>query len=248
MEDWARQELRVIENTKRVLALLEKHNTKATFFVLGWIAERIPTMIREIEQKGHEIATHGYSHMVLTELTPGTFEADLEKALSVTHACIRQPILGYRAPSFTITKKTMWALHILKKYGVKYDSSVFPISFHPDYGIPESPLSIHPLGDLTEIPLSVAEVFGRRVPCSGGGYFRMFPYLLSTFLMRRCNQQGRPVIFYLHPWETDPGQPRVKMSLSKKFRHYYNLGKTGLRLDKLLSEFRFVPIKEILGL
>lgn len=248
MEDWGRQELRVIENTKRMLALLEKHNTKATFFVLGWIAERIPNMIREIEQKGHEIATHGYSHRVLTELTPETFEADLEKALSVTRACTSQAILGYRAPSFTITKKTIWAIDILKKYGVKYDSSVFPISFHPDYGIAESPLSIHQLDGLTEVPLSVAEVFGRRIPCSGGGYFRIFPYLLSTLLMRRCNRQGRPVIFYVHPWETDPDQPRVNMPLSKKFRHYYNLGKTVVRLDQLLSEFKFVPIKEILGL
>ena len=248
MQDWDKQELRVVANTQRILDLLDKRNTRATFFVLGWIAERVPDLVREIEARGHEIATHGYSHAVLTEMTPDAFEADLTRALAVTHACSRQDIIGFRAPSFTITRKTLWAIDILARHGIRYDSSVFPIGFHPDYGIADATLSIHPLGALTEAPMSVAEVFGRKIPCSGGGYFRVIPYPVTRFLMRQCNQQGRPVIFYVHPWETDPGQPRVKLSLSKSFRHYFNLDKTMRRLDQLLADFEFAPIKQVLGL
>jgi len=248
MEDWDKQELRVVASARRVLEILRKHNTKATFFVLGWIAERVPSLVRGIEQHGHEIATHGYSHTVITEMSPQSFEADLEKALGVTSVCTSQPILGYRAPSFTITNKTLWALDILAKHGVKYDSSIFPLSYHPDYGIPDAPLSIHQRGALIEVPLSCAEILGRRIPCSGGGYFRVFPYLLTAFLMRKCNRQGRPVIFYLHPWEMDPGQPRVNLPRSKAFRHYSNLDKTESRLNQLLMDFEFAPIKELLGL
>ena len=248
MQDWDKQELRVTDNTRRILALLKKHDTQATFFVLGWFAERLPDLIREIEQQGHEIATHGYSHTVLTDMTPESFEADLQRALDVTKACVKQEILGFRAPSFTITNKTLWAIDILARHGIKYDSSIFPIAFHPDYGIAEASLSIHPLGALTEVPMSVAEVFGRRIPCSGGGYFRVLPYAVTRFLFRKCNHLGRPVIFYVHPWETDPGQPHVKLPLSKSFRHYFNLDKTMQRLNQLMSDFEFAPIKQVLGL
>ena len=246
--DWDKQELRVVGNTRRLLDLLAKHNTHATFFILGWIAERVPDLICEIEQRGHEIATHGYSHTVLTDMTPDAFEADLTRALDVTRARVKQDILGFRAPSFTITQKTLWAIDILARHGIRYDSSVFPIGFHPDYGIANAPLSIHPLGALTEVPMSVAKIFGRPVPCSGGGYFRVIPYAVTRYLMRQCNRQGRPVIFYMHPWETDPGQPRVKLSRSKSFRHYFNLDKTMRRLDRLLTDFEFTPIKQVLGL
>ncbi len=248
MEDWDEQELRVVKNTRKILEILKKHDTRATFFVLGWIAERVSDLVHEIEQQGHEIATHGYSHTVLTEMSPGSFESDLEKALDVTGRCVSGPVLGYRAPSFTITKDTLWALDILAKHGIKYDSSIFPLGFHPDYGIPDAQLSIHRRGDLVEVPMSCAEVMGRRIPCGGGGYFRVFPYMVTKFLMRLCNRQGRPVIFYLHPWEMDPGQPRVKMPRSKAFRHYSNLGKTENRLNTLLKDFTFVPIKELIGL
>jgi polysaccharide deacetylase family protein (PEP-CTERM system associated) len=246
-QDWDKQELRVVENTTRILDLFQKHATRATFFVLGWIAERVPDLVHEIEQRGHEIATHGYSHTVLTEMTPDAFEADLTHALDVTRECVHQEIIGFRAPSFTITAKTRWAIDILARHSIRYDSSVFPIGFHPDYGIADAPLSIHPLGALTEVPMSVAEVFGRKIPCSGGGYFRVIPYRATRFLMQQCNRQGRPVIFYLHPWETDPGQPRVKLSWSKSFRHYINLDKTMQRLDQLLCDLQFAPIKDILS-
>jgi polysaccharide deacetylase family protein (PEP-CTERM system associated) len=245
--DWGKQELRVVPNARRILDLLARHHTRATFFVLGWFADRVPDLVQEIERQGHEIATHGYSHTVLTRMTPETFAADLSRALEATAARITQPIVGFRAPSFTITAKTLWALDILAAHGIRYDSSVFPIGFHPDYGIGDASLSVHSLGPITEVPMSVAEFLGRRVPCSGGAYFRVWPYAVSRLLMRICNRQGRPVIFYLHPWETDPGQPRVKLSLSKSFRHYFNLSKTLERLDRLLSEFEFTSIAQLLA-
>jgi polysaccharide deacetylase family protein (PEP-CTERM system associated) len=246
-EKWDEQELRVVHNTKRLLDLFEKYNIKATFFVLGWIAERVPYLITQIEESGHEIATHGYSHSLITEVTPEFFDKDIEKALSVTQSCVKQKIRGFRAPSFTITKKTIWAIDILIKHGIEYDSSVFPVGFHPDYGISDAPLSVYKIkGNMVEVPLSVAEMFGKRIPCSGGGYFRLFPYCITKYLMRKCNKEGRPVIFYLHPWEIDTEQPRVKLPFLKKTRHYNNLKKTNSRLEKLLTDFEFVPIKEII--
>lgn len=246
--DWDKQDFRVVESTYKLLDLFSKHQVHGTFFVLGWVAEHAPDLICEVEQRGHEIATHGYSHTLITQMTPAEFEADIVKALAVTQPLVQHPIRGFRAPSFTITAKTLWALDILVKHGIQYDSSIFPINFHPDYGIPDAPLDIHPRQGLIEVPLSVAEVMGRRLPCSGGGYFRLLPYTLTERLMHRCNSQGRPVIFYLHPWEVDPGQPRQPLVWSKRLRHYYNLDKTLSRLDKLLSRFQFVPIKELLAL
>ncbi|MFB3896483.1 MAG: XrtA system polysaccharide deacetylase [bacterium] len=248
-DDWEKQELRIVDNTKRILELLKLHTTQATFFVLGWIAERVPNLIQEIEHHGHEIATHGYSHTLLTSMTPESFAADLEKALTITNRCINQEIIGFRAPSFSITNKTLWALDILQQNGIKYDSSIFPISYHPDYGIPNTSLSIYKITEqLTEVPLSCAEIFGKRIPCSGGGYFRLFPYRITKSLFNQCNQAGRPVIFYLHPWEIDPEQPRVVLPWSKKFRHYNNLHKTYQRLDQLLTDFTFTSIRKVIGL
>jgi polysaccharide deacetylase family protein (PEP-CTERM system associated) len=247
-EKWAFQELRVVDNTKRLLGLFDKFNIKATFFVLGWISERVPSLIKEIDERGHEIATHGYSHSLITEITPDFFENDIKRAIEVTQSCVNQKIIGFRAPSFTITKKTLWAYDILSKYEIKYDSSVFPVGFHPDYGISDAPLTTYKVNDnMIEVPLSVVELLGKRIPCSGGGYFRLFPYSVTKFLMKKCNKARRPVIFYLHPWEIDPGQPRINLPLQKKLRHYNNLNKTYGRLEKLLNDFEFVPIKEIIS-
>jgi len=248
IEDWDKQELRVVQNTRNLLRILEKHNTKVTFFVLGWIAEKIPSLIVEIESAGHEIAVHGYSHRLITQMTPKEFEDDLIRALKFITPLVKKPVMGFRAPSFSITKKTIWALDILAKNNFKYDSSIFPIGFHPDYGMQKSPLVIHKEGQITEVPLSVAEIMGQRIPCSGGGYFRLIPYFIIKYLMKRCNKQGRPVIFYIHPWEIDPGQPRMNLPFTKKLRHYYNLDKTAQRLENLLSDFKFVPIREVLNL
>ncbi len=245
--DWDKQELRVAGNTRRILDVLDKHRTYATFFVLGWIAERVPELVREIEIRGHEIATHGYSHTLLTETTPEAFEADLCRALDVTRAIVKQPVLGFRAPSFTVTTKTLWALDVLARHEIVYDSSIVPLSYHPDYGMAEAQLGIHRLGPVTEVPMSVVPLLGKNIPCSGGGYFRVFPYTLTRFLLQQCNRLGRPVIFYLHPWEIDPGQPRVTMPFGKRVRHYTNLDKALERLDHLLRDFAFVPIRDVLN-
>jgi polysaccharide deacetylase family protein (PEP-CTERM system associated) len=245
-EQWERCESRVERNTLQLLNLLSHHNVEATFFVLGWVAERYPDLVREVERRGHEIATHGYSHRLLTSLQPDEFRADLARSLEVLARCSRVPVRGFRAPSFSVTRKTWWAIDILRKYGIQYDSSIFPVGFHPDYGIPDAPLTAHMLPEgVFELPMSCAEVYGRKVPCSGGGYFRLFPYPLTRALMRRCNQQGRPVIFYLHPWEVDPEQPRVDLPALKRFRHYNNLERTTERLERLLNDFQFTSVRKL---
>jgi len=248
--EWDRCELRVVDNTRRLLEALARHQVGATFFVLGWVADRVPDLIREVADAGHEIATHGYSHTLLTEMTQESFEVDLQKAIRVTKACVDRDILGFRAPSFTVTTKTLWAFNVLARNGIRYDSSVFPIGFHPDYGIPDAPLTIHQsdTAPVVERPLSCAEVLGRRIPCSGGGYFRIFPYFISKRLLLRCNRQGRPAIFYLHPWEIDPDQPRVRLPLLKRIRHYYKLKDTLRRFDRLLGDFQFATVRQIIGL
>lgn len=251
-EDWDACELRVLQSTNRLLSLFDKHETKATFFVLGWVAERLPDLIRELEARGHEIAVHGYDHLLLTEISPQEFEDDLARALKVIEQCgvISRPV-GFRAPSFTMVRSTKdWALPILEKYKFKYDSSVFPIGFHPDYGMVDAPLSPYKItSGLYEFPMSCLEIFGKRFPFSGGGYFRLFPYAYTKYCMQKVNEQGRPAVFYLHPWELDSEQPKVKnLSLSRRLRHYRNIDQTELRLDKLLGDFEFTTIREVLGL
>lgn len=251
-EDWDACELRVLQSTNRLLSLFDKHETRATFFVLGWVAERLPELIRELEARGHEIAVHGYDHLLLTEISPQEFEDDLARALKVIEQCgVRSRPVGFRAPSFTMVKSTKdWALPILEKYEFKYDSSVFPIGFHPDYGMVDAPLSPYKItSGLYEFPMSCLEIFGKRFPFSGGGYFRLFPYAYTKYCMQKVNEQGRPAVFYLHPWELDSEQPRVKnLSVSRRLRHYRNIDQTEFRLDKLLGDFEFTTIREVLGL
>jgi len=246
--DWDRCESRVERNTTRLLELFARHNVQATFFVLGWVADRFPDLVREVERAGHEIGTHGYAHRLLTYMTPEEFRADLMRSLEVLARTATQPVLGFRAPSFSLTAETLWAVKILQEAGLRYDSSVFPVGFHPDYGMVDAELEPHPLAEgLIELPMGVVEVLGRRVPCSGGGYFRLFPYELTRRLMRRCNAQGRSVMFYLHPWELDPGQPRIPgMSWSTRFRHYNNLERTEERLERLLGDFSFTSARALL--
>jgi polysaccharide deacetylase family protein (PEP-CTERM system associated) len=245
--DWDRCESRVERSTELLLDLFAKHGVEATFFVLGWVADRFPDLVREIDRRGHELATHGYSHRLLTAMRPEEFRVDLQRSLAVLAPLTSQEIHGFRAPSFSLTKRTLWALDILRESGIRYDSSVFPVAFHPDYGIPDAALSPYALAEgLMELPMGVAEVLGRRIPCSGGGYFRLYPYALTRTLMRKCNRDGRPVMFYLHPWEADPGQPRVSgLSRSKRFRHYNNLDKTAERLERLLSDFTFTSVRRL---
>lgn len=247
--DWNSQELRVIANTKRLLNILDAHNTKATFFVLGWLAERAPDLVKEVARHGHEIASHGYSHVSLTEMTPDEFNADLKRSLEIIGDIVSTPVLGYRAPSFTIIEDTSWAFEIMTGHGIKYDSSIFPIGFHPDYGVGDSQLSIYKItNEITEVPVSAVEVAGQRIPCGGGGYFRLYPYGLTKTLLSRCNKEGRPIVFYFHPWELDSGQPRIGLSLLNRFRHYHNLDKAPYRFEKLLDDFRFTSVREVLGI
>lgn len=246
---WEKLPSRVEVSTRKILDLLDEFKCEATFFVLGWIAERIPGLVREIELRGHEIATHGYGHQPLTELNAESFNEDLRHALAVTQPLIKQRIVGYRAPSFTVIPSTIWSYDIMEQHGIGYDSSVFPISFHPDYGFPSSPLSSHQISKkLTEVPMSCIEIKGTRLPSSGGGYFRILPYFCSRLLFRKCNAAGRPVVFYLHPWELDPGQPRYPLPILKRWRHYHNLGKTEERLRRLFRDFSFTSMRKALSL
>ena len=220
---------------------------EATFFVLGWVADRFPDLVREIERRGHEVATHGYSHRLLTFMQPEEFRADLRRSLEVLAKTASQEVRGFRAPSFSVTQKTLWAIGIMKECGIQYDSSVFPVDFHPEYGIPGRRAA------------AVSAVRGadraadgsRRAARPAGallrrGYFRLYPYRMTRWLMRRCNQQGRPVMFYLHPWEADPGQPRVEgLPWSKRFRHYTNLDQTEERLERLLGDFSFTSARKV---
>jgi len=240
--DWENHESRVVKNTNQILDLLKKHKIKATFFIVGWTAERHPDMVREIVSQGHDIGCHSYMHKKIYDLTPEEFRRDTAKAKTILEQITRKKIFGYRAPSYSITKKSLWALDILNELGFEYDSSIFPI-LHDNYGIPDAPRFKyqHSNLNLTEYPISTAKVLGRNVPVAGGGYFRLFPYWLTKRLLRKINsKEKQPFIFYLHPWELDPYQPRIQNSkILSKFRHYNNLSKTEKRLERLLDDFKF---------
>ncbi|MBD3346294.1 MAG: DUF3473 domain-containing protein [Chitinivibrionales bacterium] len=246
---WDTKELRVVPNTRKLLSILDTHNVKCTVFVLGWIAERVPELIREIDEAGHEIATHGYAHLFVKEITPDIFEKDLKESLKMIRAAVDTEIRGYRAPSFSVKVEQKGIFDILARNGIRYDSSVFPIAFHPDYGNSLSCLSPFKVTEeIIEFPMGCFRQFGVNLPCCGGGYFRLLPYRFIAHGIRQCNKEGRPVVFYIHPWELDPGQPRVKLPAIKTFRHYYNLEKTEVRLNRLLSQFEFDTIRSVYGI
>jgi len=242
---WEEMPSRVERNTQVILDILDEHQVKATFFIVGWIAERYPELVHSIVSRGHEIGCHSYRHRRIYSLTPEEFRQDTKKAKDVLEAASGREIVSYRAPSYSITMKSLWALDILEELGFKYDSSIFPIR-HDIYGIPDAPRFQYKLPDheMIEFPISTAKVFGRNVPVAGGGYFRLFPYWLTKFLLTKINKEEQhPFIFYLHPWEIDPGQPRIDAAKPlSKFRHYNNLTKTVLRLDRLLHDFSFGPL------
>lgn len=245
-QEWDKQESRVERNTELLLTLLQKHQVTATFFVLGWVADRFPGLIRTIHQQGHEIGSHGYAHQQLTNLSPEAFEADLARSMAALQHITGMAPQGYRAPAFSITPQTQWALPLLKKYGFAYDSSVYPFSGHPDYGNAETPLHIHQRNGLVEVPLSCA-AFGRvRFPCSGGAYLRFYPFPLFRALASRVTKQQRPLIFYIHPWELDGDPPKVPLPFSKSVRHYYNTRSSYAKIDRLLGRFEFTSIKDLL--
>lgn len=248
---WDRFPLRVERNTYRLLDLLDERGVRATFFVLGWVAERCPSLACAIVERGHEVACHGYSHQLIYEQTSAAFREETVRAKACLENQVQKPILGYRAASYSITKRSLWALDILADLGFAYDSSIFPIR-HDRYGIPGSPrwpyrLDIPSGGSLIEFPPSTLEVGGHRLPVAGGGYFRIYPYWLTRFALSRINRaEVRPFIFYLHPWEIDPEQPRIRAGWLSTFRHYTNLNRCESRLRRLLRDFRFAPVREVL--
>ena len=247
-EDWGEISPRIKNNMFRLLELFDEKNVRATFFVLGWVAKRFPEIIREIDVRGNEVASHGYSHQLIYTQSPEVFENETRDSKNLLEDIIGKPVQGYRAASYSITRKSLWALDILADLGFKYDSSIFPV-VHDNYGIRGSPEFPHVLrtpnkSTLVEFPLSTYRILGQAIPVAGGGYFRLYPYWLSKFFYTRINQKAAPFVFYLHPWEIDPDQPRVDVNLLSRFRHYNNLDKGYPRISRLLSDFRFTTMHE----
>lgn len=244
-------EFRADASTRLVLDMFDAASIKATFFVLGWVADKAPALIRDIARRGHEIACHGWSHQLVYRQERAVFREEAARCKALLEDLTGQPVLGYRAASYSITAKSMWALDDLIDLGFQYDSSIFPVR-HDRYGIPgagrEPGMVRAPSGrEILEFPLTTAKMFGQRVPCSGGGYFRLLPFSLTKYLLTRVNQKdGLPFIFYLHPWEVDPQQPRVKASWLSTFRHYNNLDVCADRLERLLRLYQFGTVAEVL--
>lgn len=245
---WEQFDSRVENNTEKLLGLLAQRGVHATFFVLGWVAERYPALVRSIASAGHEVASHGYAHELITAQTQIAFREDIRKAKGILESILQQPVLGYRAPSFSITKDTMWAVQILVEEGYAYDSSIFPV-VHDRYGMPSAIPHLHqlstPAGLLWEVPPSTVKCFGVRLPVAGGGYFRLYPYPLLRALLRKLEGEGCPLVMYMHPWEFDPDQPRMEGSVLSRIRHYLNLDKTEGRIRALLQDFSFAPIRRV---
>ena len=242
--DWDGMEQRVVGNTMKILDILAMNCTKATFFIVGWVADKFPHLVETIHRQGHVIGCHSYWHRKVYTLSPEEFRADTLRSKTILEDIIGKPVLGYRAPSYSITKKSLWALDILKEFGFVYDSSVFPVH-HDTYGIPGAPrYSYRHDNGLIEYPLSTVLMLGQTIPVSGGGYFRLFPYWFIRAALRSINgKEKKPFIFYLHPWEVDPEQPRmVRAKKFSQFRHYNNLDKTTARLRHLLNDFHFAPL------
>jgi polysaccharide deacetylase family protein (PEP-CTERM system associated) len=286
--DWEKYELRVVKNTEKILEILAKKNVKATFFVLGWVAERTPELVEKIYKEGHEVACHGYAHQLIYKQTPQEFRADLRKAKAILENVIREPILGYRAPTYSITKESIWALDVLAEEGFKYDSSLFPIrrdkgglvnaprfphriyngkngaQEHKSTGAhrslrvtgyalretqnssPETRYSKPETPYLWEFPISTVRMLNKNIAFSGGGYFRLLPYKFIKWSVEAVNREGYPAIVYLHPWEFDPQQPRVKADYISRFKHYVNIDKTEKKLKQLLDDFEFTTVREYL--
>jgi polysaccharide deacetylase family protein (PEP-CTERM system associated) len=242
---WSDFSSRVTKNTFLILDILAEYNIQATFFVVGWVAEKYPEIVSRIKNEGHEVGCHSYWHRKVYDLSPEEFREDTRRAKDILENIIGQRVVGYRAPSYSITKKSLWALDILEQLGFVYDSSIFPI-YHDTYGIPDTPRFKyeHSNLNLIEYPISTALLFGKNIPVSGGGYFRLLPYWLTKSALRSINvKENKPFIFYLHPWEVDDSQPRLSNArLFSRFRHYNNLHKTVPRLKQLLDDFEFMPI------
>lgn len=250
--DWASMEQRVEPNTRRLLGLLEEFDVQGTFFVLGWVAERRPELVRDILSAGHEIGIHGYDHRPITALSPADFREDIHRAKGIVEDITGEPVLGYRAPTYSVVKDTMWALDVMLEEGLRYDSSIFPI-VHDRYGIPDAERYpwVEERGDrrLVEFPVSTVRLLGRNLPFVGGGYLRLLPMPYVRWGMRRVTgTERRPTMLYVHPWELDPGQPVMDVGRLAKVRHYHGLDRVERRLRDLLGRFRFGTVRSVLDL
>ena len=249
---WHLQETRIVDNIDRILRLFRSHDAKATFFVLGWVADRFPEVVRMIAAEGHEIGTHGYYHNLITEMTPASYEEDLLKSLEAISRHAPEPIRGHRASNFTIVPKTYWALEIMAKHGIEYDSSIFPIK-RDRYGIPDYPnrmphaLRLESGRTLSEFPMSTLGVGNKFLPMSGGGYLRLFPHAVTEGFIEGINRKGQPAMVYFHPWELDHDQRRVSVGLVKTFQHYVNIHTLEWKLNRLLQKFSFGSIREVMA-
>ena len=240
-DEWDQRECRVERNVDRILALLAEREVQATFFTLGWVAERYPQLVRRIVAGGHELASHGYGHQRASDLDELAFRNDIVRAKCLLEDIGGAPVLGYRAPSFSIGHGNLWAFDVLAEAGHRYSSSLYPIA-HDHYGMPDAPRFAHPrAGGLLEVPVTTLRLAGRNWPSSGGGYFRLLPYAMSRWMIRRVNADDRAsAIFYFHPWEIDPGQPRIEgIDAKTRFRHYVNIPRMESRLRTLLADFRW---------
>ncbi|OHC01936.1 MAG: polysaccharide deacetylase [Planctomycetes bacterium RIFCSPLOWO2_12_FULL_40_19] len=254
-EDWCTYPSRVEANTLKVLDMLEEFSVNATFFILGWVAEKHPSIVKEVQKRGHEIASHGYNHKLVYNMSPEDFRKDIKMAKMLLEDICGKKVCCYRAPSYSITNESLWALDILIEEGFECDSSIFPV-YHDIYGIPNAGRFPHDInsyhGVIREFPVSTVQInilknLKYRVPISGGGYLRLFPVWLIKKAIKHINEsEGQPAILYFHPWEIDPEQPRIRAGIRSRFRHYINLDSTMEKVKYLLSSFKFAPISQVL--
>ncbi len=251
LEEWDSYPSRVAANTDRLLGLLAEHNCLATFFVLGWVAEKKPEVVARVAAAGHEIACHSLLHRRIFDLTPQEFREDTRRAKAVIEDATGKQVVGYRAPSFSVIKKSLWALEILAEEGFQYDSSIFPVE-HPSYGIPDAPRTPYwidtPSGRILEFPMPTLSIGSMRSPIGGGAYLRLLPYRYTRWSIRHLNEHKNfPVCVYIHPWELDPAQPRMGGSLSARARHYFGLRGTEAKLRKLVRDVEFCPLATVIS-
>jgi polysaccharide deacetylase family protein (PEP-CTERM system associated) len=249
-KQWDKCESRVVFNVDRILQILRARNVRATFFVLGWVAEKHPEVVQMIQEEGHELSTHGYAHKLIYKQTPKEFEEDVRTSIEIIEGQTGTRVVGYRAPSYSIIDRTFWAYEVIYDLGILYDSSIFPIK-HDIYGVPFAPrfpykIELDNGKEIYEFPLSTIIYFGKNFPIAGGGYFRLFPYWFIKWGIKKLNDSGKPVIIYFHPWELDPDFPRLRLGFTKNFRTYCNLILTEEKLKKLIKDFKFAPVCDVL--
>jgi polysaccharide deacetylase family protein (PEP-CTERM system associated) len=245
---WDEFTVRLEIGMSKILRSLDRHDVKATFFFLGWIADRYPRVVSEVADEGHEVAIHGYEHRLIYTQSPAEFERDLARALAAIRKSYDGPVLGYRAPTFSIRSDSLWALDIIQSLGFRYDSSIFPIN-RERYGIEDARDMPHAMPNgLIEFPMSTVQILGKRLPVCGGGYFRLYPLAVTCWAINSLNRKRQqPAIVYLHPWGFDPEQPKIWAGYGNTFRHRINLSQTEGRFDELLRRFEFAPVREVLG-